>query len=119
MSAFDRIVVEFEFTEREVKALARLQSGSKMTESDVEAFDSFLNKQYRALREIRLSELFRRGRERFGEPEPEVATAIEVTVNLDRIEQMLDRVHNHEGWEELLFSPRPRSSAMPRIDDHR
>jgi hypothetical protein len=120
MAAFDRIVVEIEFTGREVETFARVHSNSKLTKSDAEVLDGLFDKQYRALREFHLSELFRRGRERFGEPEPEVASVIELVYDLVGLERLLGRLGDHESWEELLFPPRrPRPSAMSRIDDPR
>jgi hypothetical protein len=120
MATFDRIVVEIEFTEREVETFARVRSSSKLTKSDAEVLDGLFNKQYRILREIHLNELFRRGRERFGEPEPEVVSVIERVYDLSGLEMLLGRLGNHESWEELLFPPRrPRPSAMSRIDDPR
>jgi hypothetical protein len=114
-ATFHRIAAESDFTEREVTALARLLAGANITKSEVEAVESFLVKQQLVLREIHASELLQRGRERFGEPKAWVATAIKENLDLERLEDLLNRVHDYERWEELLLS----SALVPGNDADR
>ncbi|MGA7499734.1 MAG: DUF4351 domain-containing protein [Isosphaeraceae bacterium] len=49
--------------------------------------------------------LKRQGSKRFGQPEPLVEAAIDAIADLDRLEQLSDRVLEVTGWEELLAQP--------------
>ena len=49
--------------------------------------------------------LKRLGSRRFGKPEPLIEAAIDAIADLDRLEQLSDRVLEVAGWEELLAQP--------------
>ena len=49
--------------------------------------------------------LKRQGSKRFGKPEPLIEAAIDAIADLDRLEQLSDRVLEVTGWEELLAQP--------------
>jgi predicted transposase YdaD len=49
--------------------------------------------------------LKRQGSKRFGKPEPLIEAAIDAIADLDRLEQLSDRVLEVAGWEELLAHP--------------
>ena len=49
--------------------------------------------------------LKRLGSKRFGKPEPHIEAAIDAIADLDRLEQLSDRVLEVTGWEELLAQP--------------
>ena len=49
--------------------------------------------------------LKRLGCRRFGKPEPLIEAAIDAIADLDRLEQLSDRVLEVAGWEELLAHP--------------
>ena len=49
--------------------------------------------------------LKRLGCRRFGKPEPLIEAAIDAIADLDRLEQLSDRVLEVTGWEELLAQP--------------
>jgi hypothetical protein len=102
---FFQIASDSNISKGEVEALAGLLSGSNITKSEGEAVESFLDKQRVVLREFHMSELFQRGRERFGEPASDVSEAIEAIPDPERLEELLKRVRNFESWEELLASP--------------
>ncbi|MBV8310477.1 MAG: hypothetical protein JO344_08850 [Planctomycetaceae bacterium] len=61
------------------------------------------------LREGRAEEaktiLKRLGSKRFGKPEPLIEAAIDAIADLERLEQLSDRVLEPIGWEELLAQP--------------
>jgi predicted transposase YdaD len=49
--------------------------------------------------------LKRQGSKRFGKPEPLIEAAIDAIADLDRLEQLSDRVLEVTGWAELLAQP--------------
>jgi hypothetical protein len=49
--------------------------------------------------------LLRMGRRRFGEPAPEVLATIEAMKDLDRIEDLAERLLDVTSWDELLAVP--------------
>jgi len=61
------------------------------------------------LREGRAEEakriLKRQGSKRFGKPEPLIEAALDAIADLERLEQLSDRVLEVTGWEELLAQP--------------
>jgi hypothetical protein len=46
--------------------------------------------------------LLRHGHKRFGPPDPQTMTAIDVLVDLDHLEQLIDRILEVSSWQELL-----------------
>jgi hypothetical protein len=52
--------------------------------------------------------LLRQGRKRFGTPDSETAAAVEAINNLDRLEELSERLLDVSSWEELLAPPRSR-----------
>jgi hypothetical protein len=57
-----------------------------------------------ALKEAKKFVLFM-GRERFGLPDAEAATAIEAITDLERLEQMGQRLLYVSSWQELVATP--------------
>jgi predicted transposase YdaD len=49
--------------------------------------------------------IFRLGRKRWGEPETTVASALKAINNRERLEQMVERVGEVSGWQDLLRTP--------------
>jgi predicted transposase YdaD len=49
--------------------------------------------------------LLRMGRKRFGPPEPQTIAAIEAIAELERVEQLADRLLDVASWDELLATP--------------
>ena len=46
--------------------------------------------------------LFRLGRKRFGQPKAAIKAKIEALTDLDRLEQLSDRVLDAKSWDELI-----------------
>ena len=49
--------------------------------------------------------LKRQGSRRFGKPDAHIEAAIDAIADLERLEQLSDRVLEVTGWEELLAQP--------------
>jgi hypothetical protein len=49
--------------------------------------------------------VLRQGGKRFGPPSEEVKLVLEGIMDLDRLDRMLDRVHDVARWQELLDTP--------------
>jgi hypothetical protein len=54
------------------------------------------------------------GRERFGEPPPEVQTALDAVANVSRLEELALQVRHVASWQELLGRPAPRRRSARR-----